>query len=65
MIYPYKNDTKKPMSKNKLKSVAPYIYKYLDDIEHKIGNGSSFSKVLMNHMEFCVWGIIFGPMFLY
>lgn len=50
-ICPYESGTKKPICKSKLKIKAPYIYKYLDDIEHKLGKGSNFNSRVQNYDE--------------
>lgn len=50
-ICPYEYATKQPISKDILKTKAPYIYKYLDDIENKLGNGSKFNARVQNFDE--------------
>ena len=50
-ICPYKPNTKQPIAKNELKTLAPHIYRYLDDIDDKLGKGSDFNKRLQNFSE--------------
>lgn len=64
VICPYEPNTKKPMSKDSLREKAPCIYRYLINIEHQLGNGSSYNKRVQNfdeaygilRMGFYVWG---------
>lgn len=50
-ICPYAPNTKQPIAKDELKSLAPHIYRYLDDIDDKLGKGSDFNKRVQNFVE--------------
>lgn len=55
-ICPYEFGEKKPIKIANLRKKAPYIYKYLKDIEDNLGNGSRFNKRVQNFDEF--YGIL-------
>lgn len=50
-ICPYAPNTKQPLPKDELKKIAPYIYRYLDDIDDNLGKGSKFNKRVQNFEE--------------
>lgn len=51
VICPYLNGSKKPLPRNELRELAPYIYLYLDNIDDKLGNGSKFNARVQNFDE--------------
>lgn len=51
VICPYQQGEKKPLSKDKLKKLAPLIYHYLDSIDDELGNGSKFNARVQNFDE--------------
>ncbi|WP_375153424.1 Eco57I restriction-modification methylase domain-containing protein [Helicobacter pylori] len=50
-IFPYLNGNKKPLEKEKLKTLAPFVYKYLDSIDEYLNNGSNFNSRVQNFKE--------------
>ena len=50
-ICPYVPNTKQPLPKDELKKLAPYIYRYLDDIDENLGKGSQFNKRVQKFEE--------------
>lgn len=50
-ICPYTTHSKKPLSKNELKNLAPLIYHYLDSIDDELGLGSQFNARVQNFDE--------------
>ncbi|AFI05263.1 Eco57I restriction-modification methylase domain-containing protein [Helicobacter cetorum] len=50
-IFPYLNGAKKPLEKEKLKVLAPFVYKYLDDIDEFLNKGSNFNSRVQNFKE--------------
>lgn len=55
-ICAYEKGAKKPLSEEKLQTLAPYTYKYLKDIEDSIDKGSRFNKRVQSFNEF--YGIL-------
>lgn len=50
-ICPYATNSKKPLSKNELKNLAPLIYHYLNSIDDELGRGSKFNARVQNFDE--------------
>ncbi|WP_139452218.1 SAM-dependent DNA methyltransferase [Campylobacter armoricus] len=50
-ICPYAINSKKPLSKDELKKLAPLIYHYLDSIDDELGGGSRFNKRVQSFNE--------------
>lgn len=55
-ICPYEKGTKKPIKQDELKTKAPHIYKYLDDIKDRLGSGSLYNNRVQSFDE--VYGIL-------
>ena len=43
--------SRQPLSKDKLRKLAPLIYRYLDSIDNELGNGSNFNTRVQNFDE--------------
>ena len=50
-ICPYMVGSRQPLSKDKLRKLAPLIYRYLDSIDNELGNGSNFNTRVQNFDE--------------
>lgn len=55
-ICAYEKGAKKPLKEDKLKTLVPYTYKYLKDIEYTLAKGSEFNKRVQSFDEF--YGIL-------